>query len=548
MHLNPRWLLLLLLVSPLPILVILSELKVVLSASAVHSQDGDRDLPNDHILPWWMDEELDYGLLNGPGSKRSTPGSKNQLAGTQKQPTCPPCKQLSCPPNNKTTTNNKPNIPAKSMGNDNVYLDPTLAKSEEDCDREVQLQRSRENKLRGVINMKPIVLPIYLDKRGGWPYVIMKKGRQQVRQMRLILDLESSITVIKSSHLLNKELNFTGADPEDDRHWDDSSSSFVEPQPDEDQAENQAKYTNSHLKGVWFRNKFWLGIWPVRTLVYQIFFKVHESQYDADEKTKLNPMTELQRPWPKHSQTDGILGLGMRNLVTMGTCNDLLVERERIFMNNILAQPFIPHRRVSLFFNATDSKSAFLVIGSWDKYRIRRNSLAWAPVHYSNRWSIKLNSVRLQGHDDTRTRGKNESSVGILSSMTPHIVGPKRQVNVIQQKLRQLGLKDTRNLSEPIDCADSHKNLPPLLFKLDFGSSVVIPASRYIMTRQEPDPSSQTTPLTNITICRFAIRKHARVRADGLEKPWFLGRAFLVNRYTILDYANKRVGFAEINQ
>ncbi|XGW31334.1 hypothetical protein V3C99_009920 [Haemonchus contortus] len=116
-----------------------------------------------------------------------------------------------------------------------------------------------------------------------------------------------------------------------------------------------------------------------------------------------------------------------------------------------------------------------------------------------------------------------ERAVAAIDSGTAHIVGP---LYYIQKILDLIGAEESKG----IDCSQV-SNPPTITFSFN-GCEITLGGRQYFVER--PDglcyPAFQKTPFTK-----------------GSEAElWILGDAFMGNFYTIFDYANKSVGFANL--
>jgi len=204
-------------------------------------------------------------------------------------------------------------------------------------------------------------------------------------------------------------------------------------------------------------------------------------------------------------QFDGILGLGFEKL-SLGGANTVF---KNAIDQKVVSQPVFS-------FALGDNKDGELTLGGYDDSKFK-GEITWVNLSEASYWLIDIDDVSVGRISSGKTNG-------IVDSGTSLITGPSTEIAKIAHSVGA-----THNImgEYTIDCAKV-----PTLSDLEFtinkkvykvpGKDLVIQASG---------------------TCLFALM--------GMDIPtgpkWILGDVFMRQYYSIFDYGNERVGFAEPN-
>mmetsp|Transcript_27585 Transcript_27585/g.50213 ORF Transcript_27585/g.50213 Transcript_27585/m.50213 type:complete len:416 (+) Transcript_27585:109-1356(+) len=204
-------------------------------------------------------------------------------------------------------------------------------------------------------------------------------------------------------------------------------------------------------------------------------------------------------------QFDGILGLGFEKL-SLGGANTVF---KNAIDQKVVSQPVFS-------FALGDNKDGELTLGGYDDSKFK-GEITWVNLSEANYWRINIENISVGSVSSGATNG-------IVDSGTSLITGPSTEIAKIAHSVGA-----THNImgEYTIDCAKV-----PTLSDLEFtinkkvykvpGKDLVIQASG---------------------TCLFALM--------GMDIPtgpkWILGDVFMRQYYSIFDYGNERVGFAEPN-
>mmetsp|Transcript_18520 Transcript_18520/g.38741 ORF Transcript_18520/g.38741 Transcript_18520/m.38741 type:complete len:416 (+) Transcript_18520:155-1402(+) len=202
---------------------------------------------------------------------------------------------------------------------------------------------------------------------------------------------------------------------------------------------------------------------------------------------------------------DGILGLGFEKL-SLGGANTVF---KNAIDQKVVSQPVFS-------FALGDNKDGELTLGGYDDSKFK-GEITWVNLSEASYWLIDIDDVSVGRISSGKTNG-------IVDSGTSLITGPSTEIAKIANSVGA-----THNImgEYTIDCAKV-----PTLSDLEFtinkkvykvpGKDLVIQASG---------------------TCLFALM--------GMDIPtgpkWILGDVFMRQYYSIFDYGNERVGFAEPN-
>jgi len=174
------------------------------------------------------------------------------------------------------------------------------------------------------------------------------------------------------------------------------------------------------------------------------------------------------------------------------------------------------------FYLAKDSGAVVggeLTLGGYDQQYFK-GDLKWIPLTHQNYWQIKMDAVL---HNGTQYCGA-DGCKAIVDSGTSMITAPKELANAINSKL---GCMISGSQCVWLHCPD-FDTLPDLTFVLN--------KQKYTLT-----PREYIVDMSGV--CMSGLL--------GMDIPeptgplWILGDKFMEKYYTVFDYGNRRVGFAE---
>jgi hypothetical protein len=217
----------------------------------------------------------------------------------------------------------------------------------------------------------------------------------------------------------------------------------------------------------------------------------------------------------KLGKFDGIMGLAFSSISVDGikTPLDNMVElgllKEKVFT-----------------FNLGDNKDGVLNFGHIDHSQYT-GDIQYVDLLEENYWTIRLDSVSLDTHGMLRGCSPVASEIVLLSTQkaivdtgTSLITGPTTEVKKLMQ---QLGATELKNGEYTVDC---NANLPNINFVIN-GNTYSVPPSAYLI-----ESGGQ---------CLVGV-----MGLDVPENPlWILGDVFIRQYFTVFDYGNNRVGFAQ---
>jgi len=209
---------------------------------------------------------------------------------------------------------------------------------------------------------------------------------------------------------------------------------------------------------------------------------------------------------------DGILGLAF---------DSISVGHATPVWYNLMNQGLVDKKVFSFWLapNTTGMMGGQLTLGGYDK-TLFRGDLHYVPLTYRNYWQIKMDGVVFQYRNLCGETGCK----AIVDSGTSMITGPSKLVNMING---QLGCIISGNECSWLHCPD-FSTLPNLEFVLNNQSYVLTP-KQYIMETG----GACISALMGMDI------------GEPVGPLWILGDKFMEKFYTVFDYENSRVGFAE---
>lgn len=180
-------------------------------------------------------------------------------------------------------------------------------------------------------------------------------------------------------------------------------------------------------------------------------------------------------------------------------------------------------KKFAFWFNTTApaNYAGELTIGGLNEARYAED-IMYHDIDSRNEWSLSVRSIKFAGEIlDPCKRGCS----AIIDSASNWIAAPKVALRQIKSKL---GARLTRD-GLVVDCKLMNEQSKALKLVLTGGLTVEMQASQYVM------PFDQNGRKT----CYLAIKE-----AGGSD--WTLGNSFMAGYYTVFDYENKSIGFANL--
>jgi len=209
---------------------------------------------------------------------------------------------------------------------------------------------------------------------------------------------------------------------------------------------------------------------------------------------------------------DGIMGLAF---------DSISVGHATPVWYNMMHQGLVDKKMFAFWLarNTTGMMGGQLTLGGYDK-TLFRGDLKYVPLTEKNYWQIHMDAVNFMYRNLCGERGCK----AIVDSGTSMITGPSNLVNMING---QLGCIISGGECSWLHCPE-YSTLPNLEFVLNNYSFVLTP-QEYIMETGGACIS-----------CLMAMDI-----AEPIGPLWILGDRFMEKFYTVFDYENSRVGFAE---
>lgn len=202
----------------------------------------------------------------------------------------------------------------------------------------------------------------------------------------------------------------------------------------------------------------------------------------------------------KLGKFDGILGMGFESI----SINNINTPFKNLLDQNLISK--------SIFsFDLGNNIDGELIIGGYDESKLSGN-INYINLLEENYWTISLDNIKIEDNIYA------ESTKAIVDTGTSLITGP---TNLVKQIASKLGAKELIKGEYTIDC---NLNLPNVEFIINNISYKISPENYVIKNNGQ---------------CILGISAF-----DTLDNFWILGDVFIRQYYTIFDYGQKRVGFA----
>ncbi|XP_077155648.1 gastricsin-like [Ranitomeya variabilis] len=211
-----------------------------------------------------------------------------------------------------------------------------------------------------------------------------------------------------------------------------------------------------------------------------------------------------------YSPFDGILGLAYPGLSVGGATTVM----QGILQDNLLNQP--------IFGIYLGSQSGEVVFGGVDP-NYYTGQINWAPLSDQLYWQIALQEFSINGQATGWCSGGCQA---IVDTGTTQLNIPQ---TYMQQLLPYLGIQQTQNGGYYVNC-NNLQNLPTLTFTIN-GVSFPLEPSAYII---------QENGYCSANFIDISLP------AQNGDPLWILGDVFLRQYYSVFDFGNSRVGFAQV--
>lgn len=202
---------------------------------------------------------------------------------------------------------------------------------------------------------------------------------------------------------------------------------------------------------------------------------------------------------------DGICGLGF-DALALGGANT--VFSNAIDQNTVALSVFA--------FYLGDEEEGEITMGGYDNSKFT-GEITWVSLSEPKYWLIDVEDIAIGDFSSGATNGIVDSGTSLITGPSSEI---RRIANLVGAQANFMG-------QYTIDC-DNVSDLPDLEFTIN-GKTWPIPGRELVLEAGGT--------------CMFAL-----MSMDVPNGPkWILGDVFMRQYYTIFDYGNERVGFAELN-
>lgn len=215
---------------------------------------------------------------------------------------------------------------------------------------------------------------------------------------------------------------------------------------------------------------------------------------------------------------DGIFGLGFSAATFPADYKSPL--------QNVFEQKLLPAQMFSIFMQRDLSKSpdGMIIFGGVDNNFFKGN-ITYAPVTHARRWQFKIDEVSMVGANHEQVVIVCEKGCQAqLDTSWPYLMGPIKDIEMLNGKINA----KSRGPGRPYMMSCNLTGLPDLVFKIG-GHDFVIKPNDYVKPNW-----------LGIVECMSGLYP-----SSGNDLIWTLGAMFMGPNYTVFDYANQKVGFAE---
>lgn len=215
------------------------------------------------------------------------------------------------------------------------------------------------------------------------------------------------------------------------------------------------------------------------------------------------------------SPYDGLLSLGFESLTKQGTVNPLI---------QMVNQKLIDHAVFSIYQNA---KGGEITFGGVDENHFT-GPINWVENVDPSMWSFKMEGITLKHNANPDSQDVTVCANGCradIYSSFPYIVGPLDEVLQINEALGAEASDDSAFIMPDCDLS----KLSNLVLTINSEKYEFTP-EQYIL-KAEKDGK---------IVCISSL-----VAAPLINNEWFIGTSIVGHVYTVFDYENKLIGFAQ---
>lgn len=215
---------------------------------------------------------------------------------------------------------------------------------------------------------------------------------------------------------------------------------------------------------------------------------------------------------------DGILGMGF---------DTISVDHVVTPFENMINQKLVPEPVFSFYLNRDQTKQpgGEIIFGGIDENYFS-GPITYTEVTSPGYWQFKMDGVSLTVNGNSAQNVCEGGCQAIADTGTSLIAGPKKEVLKLNEAIGAIPLPGGEYV---LPTCDTDK-LPDLVFKIA-GKDFPLRAEQYVLKVAQGGK----------TICLSGL--------FGMDIPnhplWILGDVFIGPYYTVFDYGNKRVGFAQ---
>lgn len=211
---------------------------------------------------------------------------------------------------------------------------------------------------------------------------------------------------------------------------------------------------------------------------------------------------------------DGLVGLGWPSIAVNGV-EPLFSRMVRL---GLVTKPVF-----TFFLGQQHEQDGELVLGDIDTTRFK-GDIFYVPLMATNYWSVKLDAMKLGEENLTG------EAMAIVDSGTSLIAGPSHHVAALAEKIGATPMPQNPALN--IISCEKRDSLPDIVFTMNGRDFAIKPEDYLISVGEIPGLGKQ---------CLLGFMAMDTPSGD----MWILGDVFMRKYFTVFDYGNKQVGFAE---